>query len=266
MNRQGILGFNRRRFVLATLAALPVAAAADAFWIEPRWLKVRRLRLAAGKPTHRLVHFTDLHHKGNRAFLESVVRKINAQSPDFVCFTGDIIGDLIEKPAYLEDALPILAKIKSPLYGVPGNHDYWSKVSFEPIGKTFAATGGGWLLDEQRHTRDGQVTITGLACKGNETVSLKPDPRTKNVLLMHYPAWVDKLGGEKYNLLLAGHSHGGQVRLPFVGALSIPFNVDEYDMGLFQTPNGPLYVNPGIGYFVWRARFLCRPEITVIEF
>ena len=56
-----------------------------------------------------------------------------------------------------------------------------------------------------------------------------------------------------------------QVRLPFVGAPVLGYGVDEYDKGLFETPNGPLYVNPGIGWFVTRIRFCCRPEITVIE-
>ncbi len=256
---------NRRRFVLGLLGALPLLAVADAFWIEPRWLKVRRLRLSQAKPTHRLVHFTDLHHKGDRPFLEAVVRKINAQSPDFVCFTGDLIGDPVERPAYLADALPILAGIKSPLYGVPGNHEYWSKVSFEPIRKAFESTGGAWLLDEQRRTRDGQVTLAGLTCEGRQPARLLPDGRTKNVLLLHYPAWVKRLGSEWFDLMLAGHSHGGQVRLPFIGPPMIPFSVDDYDMGLFETSNGPLYVNPGIGWFVTPARFRCRPEITVIE-
>ena len=66
--------------------------------------------------------------------------------------------------------------------------------------------------------------------------------------------------------MLAGHSHGGQVRIPFYGAPAVPFAVDEYDLGRFQTPAGPLYVNPGIGYLSGFAfRFNCRPEITVIE-
>ena len=95
----------RRRFMLGALGSAVALILADAFWIEPRWLKVRRIRLTGGKETHRVVHFTDLHHKGNRKFLEAVVRTINAQKADFVCFTGDIIGDLIEKPAYLDDAL-----------------------------------------------------------------------------------------------------------------------------------------------------------------
>jgi hypothetical protein len=110
------------------------------------------------------------------------------------------------------------------------------------------------------------VTITGLSCERPWQKELQPDPQTKNILLLHYPAWVKKLGGQRFDLLLAGHSHGGQVRLPFFGALMLAYGVDEYDRGLFQTPNGPLYVNPGLGWFVTRARFGCRPEITVIEF
>ena len=65
--------------------------------------------------------------------------------------------------------------------------------------------------------------------------------------------------------MLAGHSHGGQVRIPFYGSIIVPFFVDEYDLGLFQTNAGPLYVNPGIGWVYLNVRFNCRPEITVIE-
>ncbi|HWH70958.1 MAG TPA: hypothetical protein VNT26_16335, partial [Candidatus Sulfotelmatobacter sp.] len=91
------------------------------------------------------------------------------------------------------------------------------------------------------------------------------NPNTRNILLMHYPAWVQRLGTEKYELILAGHSHGGQVRLPFYGAIYVPFLTEQYDMGLFQTARGPLYVNPGLGWFPVPIRFNCRPEITVLE-
>ena len=87
----------------------------------------------------------------------------------------------------------------------------------------------------------------------------------KNIFLMHYPAWAKRVTPHKYDLMLAGHSHGGQVRLPFYGAVHIPFGVDEYDLGLFQTSSGPLYVNPGIGWYPVPIRFNCRPEITVFE-
>jgi predicted MPP superfamily phosphohydrolase len=65
--------------------------------------------------------------------------------------------------------------------------------------------------------------------------------------------------------MLAGHSHGGQVRLPFYGALVIPFGVDDYELGRFDTPAGPLYVGAGIGTFYLDVRFNCRPELTLIE-
>ncbi len=252
---------SRRRFILAALIASPCAAFADARWLEPTWLKIHRLRITREKPTHRFVHFTDLHHKGDRDYGQSVVKAINAQSPDFVCFTGDIIED--EK--HLPEALEILSGIESPLYGIPGNHDYWSKVPFDGIAKCFAATGGGWLLDQQLVTRDGRVNVIGASCVSAKQVPIPARAGMKNIFLMHYPAWVKNLGGQKYNLMLAGHSHGGQVRIPFYGPVAVPFGVDEFDMGLFQTNCGPLYVNPGIGWFPLPIRFRCRPEITVIE-
>lgn len=251
----------RRRFILGGLLLSPCALLAEARWIEPDWLKVRKLRLTQETPSHRFVHFTDLHHKGDRAYGESVIETINALSPDFVCFTGDIIED----GEHLPEALEILSGIKSPLYGVPGNHDYWAKVPFDGIRDCFASTGGAWLLDQEALTRDGKVNIIGASCVSKSQPPLPAKPGVKNVFLMHYPAWVKKLGNSKYDALFAGHSHGGQVRIPFFGPVVVPFGCDEFDLGLFRTAAGPLYVGAGIGWFLWPMRFRCRPEITAIE-
>jgi len=237
-------------------------AGADAVWLEPTFLKTRHVRIGTGEPSHRLVHFSDVHHKGDRDYLISVVNHINSLKPDFVCFTGD----LIEEQKYLDEALGLLAEINAPIYGVPGNHDYWSRVSFAPIHKCFETRGGAWLLNEQRQIAGGKINLIGITCNYSRQGPLPMDPSRKNILLMHYPAWAKKLGSQKLDLMLAGHSHGGQVRIPFYGPLIVPFNVDEYDLGLFQTPSGPLYVNPGIGYiYKYSFRFNCRPEITAIE-
>jgi predicted MPP superfamily phosphohydrolase len=241
--------------------ASPLILGADAKWLEPTWIKVKKIRLSKGKPAHRFVHCTDIHHKGDRAYLESMVKKINEQSPEFVCFTGD----LIEETQYLPEALEVLCKIKSPVYGVPGNHDYWSKASFGDFARAFSSTGGAWLMDQVVTTPDGNFSLIGATCFFSGRAQLQPVSKTRNIFLMHYPAWVKRLGNSNFDLLLAGHSHGGQVRLPFVGPLHVPFGVDEYDMGLFQTASGPLYVNPGIGWFPVPIRFNCRPEITVFE-
>jgi hypothetical protein len=253
--------FRRRAFLLGALVAAPLLAAADAAWIEPRWVKVRRLRLHWGKPACRVVHITDVHHKGDRAYLAGVVRMINALSPELACFTGD----LIEEPRHLEEALAILRGIKSPLYGIPGNHDFWSKTSFEKFQECFSSTGGRWLMDEQTVTADGRLTILGAAWLSRHRPPLKPAANTANVFLLHYPAWIEKLPFQNLDLILAGHSHGGQVRIPFFGPLVVPFGVDRYDLGLFRTRVGPFYVNPGLGWFPVPIRFNCRPEITAFD-
>ena len=257
--------FSRRRF-LAALGAVavcsPFAAAADAKWIEPTRLKIRRLRVGDGKPAHRLVHFTDLHHKGDRKYLLTMVDVINSLAPDFVCFTGDIV----EHPEFAAESLEGLSRIRSPMFGVPGNHDFWSGISFEAVRKCFAATGGAWLMGESREMAGGKINLIGLMCLSQGQPIPPSKPQANNILLMHYPAWMKHYADRKFDLLLAGHSHGGQVRIPFYGALVLPSGVDEYDMGLFQTGAGPLYVNPGIGYIGDNHfRFNCRPEITVIE-
>ena len=252
----------RRKFIVTASAALlaPCALALDARAIEPQWVKVTRLRLS-DKPAHRFVHFSDLHHKGDCAHTQSVVNLINSLSPDFVCFTGDIL----EEAMYAAESLELLSGIKSPLYGVPGNHDYESGISFDDVRQSFASTGGAWLVDEQMPIAKGKINLIGIA----HLTPLHPPPvprqGTMNLVMYHYPAYVKKLGGRKYDLMLAGHSHGCQVRIPFYGPIITPSGVDEYDLGLFRTKSGPLYVTSGIGWFPVPVRFNCRPEIVLVE-
>jgi predicted MPP superfamily phosphohydrolase len=156
-----------------------------------------------------------------------------------------------------------LREIKAPLYGVPGNHDYWSGADFARIAQVFTATGGAWLPDQAVKTAARAVQVLGYTCR--QPNCLQPEPGGKRVALIHYPAWFPNLGPHRFDAILAGHSHGGQVRLPFVGALVKPFGVEGYELGLYRTPAGPLYVGAGIGWFYLPVRFRCRPEITLIE-
>lgn len=250
----------RRFFILAAGLAAPAVIGADAAWIEPTWVKVRHCRIDNAPPRHRVVHFSDVHHKGDRRYLESVVRKINALSPDVVCFTGD----LIERAVFLPEVLAILEGIKSPLYGAPGNHDYMSGADFGVIRKSFARSGGAWLTDAQVTSKDGKIHIVGATCRRGAPEPIAPKAGGRNIMLLHYPLQAERARGQ-FDLLLAGHSHGGQVRLPFYGALLLPYWVGKYQIGMFRLPAGVLYVNPGIGWFVTPVRFNCRPEITVFD-
>ena len=247
----------RRHFLRAALYGTPVVLAADAYCVEPEWVKVRTVRISRS-PTMRVVHFTDLHFRGDADYLESVVARINSLQPDIACFTGDII----EEAEWLEPALKILGNIKAPLFGVPGNHDHWSGVDFAPIRRCFEKNGGAWLENKAFELRVRGANIIGI---DRMPASFPPMNGRKNIVLLHYPEWADKLDGHRYDVVLAGHTHGGQVRIPFYGALIVPFSTGKYEIGLFQTAGGPLYVNPGIGYFHLNIRFNCRPEITVLE-
>ena len=264
----------------------------DAFLIEPRWIRIDRLAFG-DSPSIRVVHISDIHYKGERAYLLRIVDEVNRIKPHIVCFTGDIVEDT----RYLDEALDILGKITVPLYGVPGNHEYWSGASFGRIAAAFRATGGDWLTDRSMVAVQENLVIEGRSGAGLSTrraasefampgqgAVLDHVPATmpadsgpggisevssasgaRRILLTHYPADVENVRDSSFDLILAGHSHGGQVRLPFMGAVVVPFGVESYEMGTYSTPAGPLHVSAGLGTYFLPVRFFCRPEITVIE-
>lgn len=245
----------RRQFLRVAALAVPAAAGADARWIEPTNLRVTKLSL--GTKT-RFVHFTDFHFKGDGAFATEVVRTINQLKPEFVCFTGD----LIERRQFAAEALDYIRQMRVPVFGAPGNHDYWSGAPFADYEKAFAATGGAWLVD-RAVTLSPDLELHGLGANSWRFV-IPPKSAERRLLLMHYPLQAEQFRRERFDLMLAGHSHGGQVRIPIYGAPIVPHGVGRYDHGFFETPAGPLYVNAGIGTYRLPIRLNCRPEITVI--
>jgi uncharacterized protein len=247
----------RRKFLGLTALALPAALGADARFIEPTALRVTKFNLGGGGNC-RFVHFTDFHHKGDLSYAAEVVRTINELAPEFVCFTGD----LVEDARFATEALGFIQQIRAPVYGSPGNHDYWSRVSFSEFERAFAATGGAWLVDRTIVLPKHDLELVGMGMVGIHAFTASRASR--QVLLMHYPAMANSLDGRRYDLILAGHSHGGQVRLPFYGALIVPHGVGPYELGYYETPGGPLYVNAGIGTYRVPLRLNCRPEVTVV--
>ena len=242
------------------LTLLVVLCVAYSFLIEPRWLVVRHVVLKLPASV-RVIHITDIHYKGDRDYLNKVVDRINGIPAGLVCFTGD----LVEDRHFLRECLDILERINKPMVGIAGNHDFWAKVPFDEIRASFAKTGGMWLTNTNVLMLDGIVEIAGYSADLNLLPKVRLGHAARRILLTHYPGPMETLRGPSFDLILAGHSHGGQVRIPLIGKLILPFNVEPYDRGLFESPAGPLYVNPGIGTFYLNARFCCRPEITVLE-
>ncbi len=249
---------SRRQFLGLGLFALPAAAGIDGRWVEPTWLRVTHLDLHP-QPTCRFVQFSDLHYKGDADYATEVVEQINALDPDFVCFTGD----LIEKASYAPAALDFIRQIERPVYGCPGNWDYGSGADFREYVKAFHETGGAWLEDRNIVLPKHHLELIGMGLRGVH--ALGEPQAARRLLLIHYPTQADRLDGRRYDLIIAGHSHGGQVRIPCYGAPVLPYGVGRFQKGRYESLGGPLYVNVGIGTYMYPVRFNCRPELTVVR-
>ena len=118
-------------------------------------------------------------------------------------------------------------------------------------------------MDESLLVCNGLLELLGWKRFGPGPIPAPQAP--KRILMTHFPELADQTNGHTFDLILAGHSHGGQVRIPFYGPLIQFYGVGRYDLGFYKTPGGPLYVNPGIGTYILPWRFNCRPEITLIE-
>lgn len=247
----------RRRFLKRAFYASGALSVTDAVAVEPRWLDVHPVdftRLGWGKT---IVHLTDLHYRGRRDWLRSIVETTNAQKPDFVCVTGDLMD--CKNRRYLPEALEILGGLKAPAFGVPGNHDPLDAASIAACRKAFAATGGMWMLGDR-------VEVDDIVLHGSHVVGGRPISESKPTLLLcHFPAVGDEQRLQPYDLILCGHSHGGQCRIPGLPPLHLPDHVGRYVEGTYQAPAGLLYVSRGLGSSVLPLRFFCRPEMPVIR-
>jgi predicted MPP superfamily phosphohydrolase len=244
----------RRKFLGLSALALPAALGADSSAFETTALRVTKLERGPGPC--RLIHFSDFHYRGDADYATEVVRTINELAPNFVCFTGDIVEEARFAPAAFE----FIRQIKAPVYGIPGNHDFQSGVASGDFEKAFAATGGGWLPGRTAILPEYDLELVGVG----RGVQVFDEPRAaRQILLLHFPQMANILQ-QRFDLILAGHSHGGQIRLPWVGAIVLPKGVGPYEHGFYETPGGPLYVNAGIGTYRIPFRWNCRPELTLV--
>jgi predicted MPP superfamily phosphohydrolase len=144
------------------------------------------------------------------------------------------------------------------VFAVPGNHDPLDARSIALCRKAFAATGGAWLLHQR-------IEHAGLVIHGTYGLRGLPRAETKPTLLLcHYPAVGDEVRARPYDLILSGHSHGGQCRIPGLPPLHLPQHVGRYVEGTYHSPAGLLYVSRGLGSSILPLRFCCRPELPVL--
>lgn len=271
--RREISGAVRLFFgVLVFCSALGVYASL----IEPNWIVVTRVvirdtQLAKSLEGIRIVQISDIHMtEGPGKREEQLVRKVNALKPDFLFITGDFVDHRRE----LEPMKALLRKFKARIgiWGVPGNTDHISFTGGELV-KGLEPAGIKILVNEAKRIQVEVGKYFWLVGVDDpvygyanlpEALSTMP-PGSPAVLLAHSPDIFDKAAEQKINLVLVGHTHGGQISIPFLIHLSAYANRTPYMRGLFKKGSTELYVNRGIGTKTLPIRFLCPPEITLIQ-
>jgi predicted MPP superfamily phosphohydrolase len=251
------------------------AYAVEPYWPEVTHVTIRSTKLTAGSKPIRIVHFSDLHSDGKDRLESRLPTLVRAEHPDLIFFTGDTVVNRAGVPL-ARKVFTELAAI-APVYVVAGNWDdailgNWRGNIRDP--EYFRGTGVHYLYDDVVLTevRGARVWITGVDFRlaGTIPALLEHVPQDQfSVLLHHTPDEVESARNYGVDLYCAGHTHGGQIALPFYGALITYSRYDKkYERGLHQlAPTSWLYVNRGIGLegHPPRARFFARPEITVID-
>ena len=228
-------------------------------------------RLLESRDPLRIVHLSDLHMSGRieRAYFERAVEEVNACEPDLVAITGDIV----EREQCVDWIPATLGRLraKGPVYYVLGNHDLHVNVK-----RLHTALADAGLVHLGGECRELTVRGTPLVVAGNELPWFKPAADLRNcpahdstglplrIVLAHSPDQFDWAQANGVDLMLAGHLHGGQVRLPILGPIFAPSRYGvRYSAGVFTAGKTVMHVSRGTGSLT-PLRYNCPPEITVL--
>ena len=278
-------GLTRRRLLAAGAGLFGASFSVGAYarWVEPTWVEVTQNDLPVpGLPPAwdglRVAHLSDLHLCPwvPEAYLARCIQQTSDLKPDLVVVTGDFITIGCEE--YGPRAARLLTDLNSPFgtFACLGNHEYGlgrpspQPVRPSPMTGALEDTGVRVLNNaSERLTREGDdLWIAGV----EDLWSARYDPAramadvpsgAANLVLCHNPDAADAVADAGGGAILAGHTHGGQVQIPFFGPLILPVRNKQRYEGLHRVGGAWLYINRGLGW-LWRVRFACRPEISLL--
>jgi len=273
--------------VKAAVATGILAITADAALIEPNRPRLVRVdialpRLPANFDGLTIAHLSDFHFDPYFSVtpIEAAIRLVNDVKPDIAVLTGDFVTlPLLKTRAtvraatrQIEPCAELLRQLRAPLgiWAVLGNHDVFTHALH--VETTLRQSGIQVLRNRAvPRERDGtRIWLAGvddvLAGVDDLNRALRGVPAADAViLLVHEPDFADQVANYPVDLQLSGHSHGGQVRFPFVGPIYLPELGQKYPLGLRQIGRLKLYTNPGVGTLRIPVRWNCPPEVTLIR-
>ncbi len=250
------------------IALLAMSGVGYGVLVEPGWLTVENVSLKLkGLPKLfsglRVAQISDIHMGGwmNRERFQQIADRILAEKPDILLMTGDfLLGYEFTEAAwqYLKDLADVLLPLAKsiPSYAVLGNHDHW--MNPEAVRQMLISSGVTDLTNTVfTLTREGEsLHLCGVddIWKGDVRLSdviAQLSDHSAAILLAHEPDFADTSAAtEKFDLQLSGHSHGGQVVIPFYGPPMLPYLGSKYPSGLYQVGNMFQYTNRGVGMHI----------------
>ncbi|MEK0447974.1 MAG: hypothetical protein RL088_242 [Verrucomicrobiota bacterium] len=270
----------RRRFLSSTFAA----GAGSAIWMrffEPWWVRESHISVPLGLGELKLLHLSDLHAEPMPlGFLREQIDRALAWNPDFICVTGDFITTKYER---WDEYAAMLAKLSAaaPTFASLGNHDggRWARFhgySDTSLVRSMLERANIALLhnaQERLEIRGRALRLVGLGDdwanevepvrafgRGPSTVRDGPEPV---IVLSHNPDTKEELAPFAWDLMLCGHTHGGQLSLPVLGEPFLPVRDKRFVRGLYRWESRWIHITAGLGS-LHKARFNCRPEISYL--
>jgi hypothetical protein len=254
----------------ALLASYPVMI--ERYLIFINHYKISLPRLPQEFAGFRIVHISDVHlgRLVPKAVVDYVVWQANRLARDITVCTGDYVH-AVDTGGEIDVIWPALARLAAPqgVFAVLGNHDHWADTQrslywLERSGQSLRHKA---VVFERKGKR---LWLGGVGDLWEDTIDIdnlfpQAAPEEAKIVLAHNPDSADLDFESAIDLMLSGHTHGGQVRLPFVGSPVLPVRNKRYTSGLIETGRLKLFISRGIGWTVAPLRFNCPPEIAVLE-
>ena len=238
---------------------------ADALFVEPNWIQVTHYTLEEpiAAPL-KIAHLSDVHTDGLGYRERHVLKLVKAENPDIIVITGDTV--IPERGTY-KAAHAFYQQLHAPLgvWFVRGNWENTIAIKRE---KQFYDSAGVHLLVNAAGNPRPDIWLVGMddgaSGRADFNTPMKQVPPGAFVIaLFHSPEFFYQVAG-RANLALAGHTHGGQVHIPFVHPFWLPTGCDGFVAGWYQQKGTRFYVTRGVGMSFMPIRFLCRPEVDFI--